>query len=276
MSAHTPAEFKRKQSEYCVATIAPKENKVIEDRLFQEQVCEIYGCLRVARDVAGDAAGYVGWCAAGGAAFHAGWNAAGYTTHNAAAEAAGDAAEEVVGPVAREAVAEELKTSRPEKVGITAAKAVLKCIFGGEEVVRSAVSTRLQSITMQRKVDRVATILKLLTLKMDKFQKMALEGQCWYLARVYRLICQLTEDEMQWTCQSKLLAVAKSCAPTVLQFIEAVIGCDYSFSEMMDAIGKIEETSQLLLPPLWKIVYDYLAPLSPSEVKQEIMLRALL
>ena len=91
--------------------------------------------------------------------------------NNAAAEAAGDAAEEVVGPVAREAVAEELKTSRPEKVGITAAKAVLKCIFGGEEVVRSAVSTRIQSITMQRKVDKIATILKLLTLKWINFSE---------------------------------------------------------------------------------------------------------
>ena len=50
------------------------------------------------------------------------------------------------------------------------------------------------------------------------------------------------------------------------------MGCDYLFSEMMDVIGEIgEETGGVLLPPLWRIVYSYLAPLSPSQAKEEIM-----
>ena len=122
---------------------------------------------------------------------------------------------------------------------------------------------------MSENVNQKATILSLLTLNTDEFQKMLLGGKCWYLAYVYRLIGRT--EEQHNACKSKLLTVAESCEPAVLQFIELLMGCDYSFAEMMDTISNDARCSRAMLPPLWEITYSYLSPLSPSEAKKEIL-----
>ena len=118
-------------------------------------------------------------------------------------------------------------------------RASTKYIVEHEEMICAAIETKLQEVKMPENVDRTAVILKLLSLNGNNFQKMLVGGQCWYLARVYGLITDSRKSKGWLACKEKLFTVARGCRPEVLQFMELNVGCDYSFSEMMDTISEI-------------------------------------
>ena len=168
------------------------------------------------------------------------------------------------------AVKKALETSSSFAVGIQAARASLRHTISNEEAIYSAISTRFRSVEMPAILDQKDTIIMGLHLDVPFFQRINLGWKCWYLHRIRSLIDLATLPEADASeCKEKFSSLVRKCEDgAVTAFVNWIAGPGFSRA---DLFAQIQECFYCLLPPLWCIVYDYIAAPSPRSIRQTIL-----
>lgn len=100
-----------------------------------------------------------------------------------------------------------------------------------------------------------------------KRRPMNLGGKCWYFARVWRMMSR--EEKSAALCRLEIRKAAARHGPPVAEFMEWMIGADYSLSELRDIY---RELYPAFLGDLITIVYNHLVSPTWERAKQEILL----
>ena len=234
-------------------------------------------CLvtRAPRDVTGYSGDYIAGYAARCAAMNAAMEATGASSLFDALAAASKVIGEASADAARDAADTQRNIDNTMSTGwkmmsIHAARASLRCVIGSEEAVYSAVSSGLRRIKTPSDMSLETVISAMLTLD-SHFKVMNTGGKCWYLSRVWSLMCPsapLTLAAFEW-CRKTFFDLISQCEDkTVDSFVWWRIGSDYLRA---DFLARAQESFPGLLRPLWDIVYDYLAAPSSAAIRQEIL-----
>ena len=192
--------------------------------------------------------------------------------HRAGEKVAGSGAYEAAVKAARHAATND-KKSGLRMMGVNAARASLRYVISNEKVIYSAVSLRLSSVTMPEVKKWKKPIDQMLNVSISAFREMNLGGACWYLCRIWSSISlaeSITSTVTFEECKKKFFdLVSKLGGRRVGDFVKWFVGPNYS---RPDLLAQTRNSFRGLLPPLWDIVYDYLAAPSADLVRQEILL----
>lgn len=130
-----------------------------------------------------------------------------------------------------------------------------------EAIITTAISSALEKVKWGKFTEYETTISRMLNIK--NFHLSHASIQCWYLARVQRLIVTFAPS-----VQLSQAAIASCQSPAVKRFMEWMTGAIYSLRELQALC--IENS--ILLPPLIAIVYNYLiAPPDWDTIRRECL-----
>ena len=147
--------------------------------------------------------------------------------------------------------------------------AILRFILSREEralVVPSVVGKISNSTKHRAKVCR-----KLVTLAVD-FADVGVDYQCWFFSNVWRIgLKTLGRDSKELrNFEAKFDLWVMPLGSELGEFLAWCKGAKYSVQEFH---GCCDFQTRRLIPPLWSLVYTYLAMPSVREIKQEVLIK---
>ena len=149
-----------------------------------------------------------------------------------------------------------------------AARASLHYTISDEETIYSAISLPLRGAEMPAKINYQRTTRNMLTLDCAEFGRINLGGRCWYLSRVWGLMC-LAPPVTSKRCKKKFFDFVSRCEDEMVgSFVEWITSPHFSRQEFLHCMQTFLHS---LPPPLWDIVYGYLAAPSADLVRQKIL-----
>ena len=192
--------------------------------------------------------------------------AAGYAVGSVVKDVLKDAA----GDTAANAVWRAVINGNWTTVSMQTDRALLRYTISNEKTIYSALSPLLKSLEMPAKMSGKKTVDGLLALDSAEFGQVNLGVRCWYLSRVWSLMCLAPPTELTFEeCKKGFVDFVSKCEDEmVASFVRWITGPDFSREDFLQCM---QTFSHGLLPPLRDVVYGYLATPPADLVRRDIL-----